>query len=175
MQRSPISFEQFTIRPHHLWHHQWLLLTSGDFTAGSYNAMTVGWGSFGTMWGRPFAQVVVRPQRYTFEFIERYDTFSLCAFPPAYHEALSLVGTRSGRDTDKLAQAGLTPIAGTCVAAPIYEQAELAVECQKVYWQDLDPAHFLSDATHKHYPRHDYHRVYFGEILAISGTSGYQA
>ena len=174
MFRSPIPFERFSIQAHELWHHQWLLLTSGDFAAGSYNAMTVGWGSFGTMWGRPFAQVLVRPQRYTFEFIERYDTFSLCAFPPEYHEALSLLGTKSGRDLDKLALSGLTVEAANCVAAPVYTQADLAIECRKVYWQDLDPAHFLDPTTHRHYPQQDYHRIYFGEILAIAGSQRYE-
>jgi flavin reductase (DIM6/NTAB) family NADH-FMN oxidoreductase RutF len=175
MQRSSITFEQFKILPHHLWHYQWLLLTSGDFAAGSYNAMTVGWGSFGTMWSRPFVQVVVRQQRYTFEFIERFETFSLCAFPQAYHDALSLLGTKSGRDQDKMVQSGLTPTAADCIAAPVYAEAELAVECRKTYWQDLDPDHFLEPGTHKHYPKQDYHRVYFGEILAISGTPVYQS
>jgi flavin reductase (DIM6/NTAB) family NADH-FMN oxidoreductase RutF len=174
MSTTTIPFERFSILPHHLWHHQWLLLTCGDFAAGSYNAMTVGWGSFGTMWGRPFAQVVVRPQRYTFEYMERYDTFSLCAFPAADHAALSLLGTQSGRDLDKITLSGLTPTSASCVAAPIYTQAELAIECRKVYWQDLDPAHFVDPTTHKHYPKQDYHRVYFGEILAITGSQQYQ-
>lgn len=173
MQRSPIAFEDFKILPHHLWQNQWLLLTSGDFAAGHYNTMTVGWGSFGTMWSRPFAQVVVRPHRYTFEFMERYETFSLCAFPPTHHAALSLLGTKSGRDLDKVAQSGLTPVAAACIAAPTFAEAELVIECRKSYWQDMDPAHFLEPGTHKHYPKQDYHRVYFGEILAISGTSSY--
>ena len=110
MARRPIPVERLVVRPHHLWDDQWLLLTAGDFERGDFNAMTVGWGSLGTMWGRPFAQIVVRPIRHTYSFLERHDTFTLCAFPPAYRGALQLLGSRSGRDGDKIAEAGLTPI-----------------------------------------------------------------
>jgi len=170
MNLQPINFDDFSVKAHHLWQRQWLLLTSGDFTTGQFNAMTVGWGSFGTMWGRPFAQILVRPVRYTYEFMEKYDSFTLCAFPQNLHPALSLLGTKSGRDGNKIQEAGLTPIASTCIAAPGYAEAELIVECRKIYWQDLDPDHFLDEGTHKHYPLKDYHRIYFGEILAIQGT-----
>jgi flavin reductase (DIM6/NTAB) family NADH-FMN oxidoreductase RutF len=175
MKPASIPFEKFSILPHHIWHQQWLLLTSGDFATGHYNSMTVGWGSFGTMWGRPFVQVVVRPGRYTFEFMERYPTFTLCAFPPAYHQALSLLGTRSGRDGDKMAASGLTPTAAECVAAPMFAEADLIVECRKSYWQDIDPTHFIDADTDKHYPAKDYHRVYFGEILALNGAERYRS
>ncbi len=172
MSRQAIPFNDFTARPHHLWAEQWLLLTSGDFAAGHFNTMTVGWGSLGVMWGKPFAQVVVRPVRYTYEFVERYDTFTLCAFSKAYRKALSLLGSRSGRDGDKIAASGLTPAASTMVAAPSFAEAELVLECRKMYWQDLDAAHFLDPEIGGNYPQKDYHRVYFGEILAIWGAEG---
>ncbi len=168
-----ITIERFIARPYALWEKSWLLLTSGDFSAGKYNCMTVSWGSLGQMWGRPFAMVVVRPQRYTRQFIEQYPTFTLCAFPHSYRPALNLLGTLSGRDGDKLAQAGLTPVASSAVAAPGYAQAELVIECRKIYWQDYDPAHFLDPEIDRNYPAKDYHRMYFGEILAVRGTPGY--
>lgn len=150
-----------------------MLLTNGDFTAGHFNTMTVGWGSLGVMWGRPFVQVVVRPTRYTYEFMEQYDTFTLCAFPEAYRQALQLLGTKSGRDGDKIAEAGLTPIASTLIPAPGFAEAGLIVECRKIYWQDMDPAHFLDLTIEKHYAKKDYHRIYFGEVVAINGTEAY--
>ena len=113
MARQPIPFDDFRARVHHLWADQWLLLTSGDFAAGHFNAMTVAWGSLGVMWGKPFAQVVVRPVRYTYEFMERYDTFTLCAFAKAHRSQLSLLGSRSGRDGNKIAASGLTPVASS--------------------------------------------------------------
>ena len=80
LNRQPIPFDDLQVRTHHLWNKQWLLLTAGDFEAGRFNSMTIGWGSLGTMWGRPFAQVVVRPTRYTYEFMEKYDSFTVRVF-----------------------------------------------------------------------------------------------
>ena len=175
MTRTPIPFDELLVKTHHLWDKQWLLLTSGDFAAGRFNAMTVGWGSLGTMWGRPFAQVVVRPIRYTYQFMERYDTFTLCAFPEDCRSALQLMGTKSGRDVDKIAEAGLTPIASTRIAAPGFAEAELIIECRKIYWDDLDPARFLDSSIERHYPQKAYHRIYFGQIVAIWGERSYRA
>jgi len=151
----------------HLWDNQWLVLTSGDYAAGHFNAMTVAWGSLGMMWNKPFAQVVVRPTRFTYEFMEQYDTFTLCAFPESYRKALQILGTRSGRDGDKIAASGLTPISSSLAAAPAFAEAALVLECRKIYWQDLEPSHFLDAKIERNYPKHDYHRIYFGEILAI--------
>lgn len=170
MNLHPIPIEKFVIKTYGLFEMQWLLLTSGDYQANDYNAMTISWGAMGVMWNRPFAQVVVRPVRYTYAFMERYDTFTLCAFPRSYHQALSLLGTKSGREGDKIAEAGLTPVASTCVPAPGYAEAELIIECKKVYWQDLDPAHFLKPEIARNYPEKDYHRVYYGEILSVTGA-----
>jgi|YNPNPStandDraft_1061719.scaffolds.fasta_scaffold00270_10 flavin reductase (DIM6/NTAB) family NADH-FMN oxidoreductase RutF len=173
MKRQPIAFDDLVIRSHHLWARQWLLLAAGDFAAGHFNAMTVGWGMLGTLWGKPVAQVFVRPTRYTYEFMERYDSFTLCVFSEHYRQALNLLGSRSGRDGNKIAQSGLTPIAATLVAAPAFAEAELIIECRKIYWQDLDPAHFLDPGIASNYPIRDYHRCYIGEIVAISGTPAY--
>jgi hypothetical protein len=94
MNRSPIPIDRLLVKPMYLWDTQHWLLTSGDFAQGSYNMMTIGWGSLGVMWGRPFVQVVVRPVRYTYEFMERYDTFT--SFP-AWKPPLLGVGMKSGR------------------------------------------------------------------------------
>ncbi len=174
MTREMISVDQFVARIHHLWDKQWFLLTSGDFAGGHYNTMTVAWGSIGMMWSKPFVQVVVRPTRYTYEFMEQYSTFTLCAFPHKRRNALSLLGSKSGRDGDKIAQAGLTPIASTQVAAPGFAEAELIIECQKIYWDDLDPAHFIDPSIEANYSQQDYHRIYFGQVVAICAESQYK-
>jgi flavin reductase (DIM6/NTAB) family NADH-FMN oxidoreductase RutF len=171
--RIAIPWKDLAVRACHLWEEQWLLLTAGDFHAGAYNTMTVAWGSLGAMWNRPFAQVVVRPTRHTREFMERYDAFTLAAFPEQHRAAMNLLGTRSGRDGDKIAASGLTPIASTVVAAPGFAEAELIIECRKIYSQDLDPARFLDPAIDRNYPKKDYHRIYFGEIVAVTGTDNY--
>ncbi|MBN1998369.1 flavin reductase [candidate division KSB1 bacterium] len=152
-----------------LWLKQGMLLTCGDYLQGDYNTMTVGWGSIGVMWNKPFVQVVVRPTRYTYEFMEKYDTFTLCAFPKAFRKDLQFLGSRSGRDGDKIARSGLTPEASILVAAPCFEQAGLVFECKKIYFDDFKPAQFLDAAIEGKYPLKDYHRIYFGEILGVFG------
>ncbi|MDD5230227.1 MAG: flavin reductase [Candidatus Marinimicrobia bacterium] len=170
-----IPFEKLILRPHFLWNNQWLVLASGDFKAGHFNFMTVGWGSLGTMWSLPFAQVVVRPTRYTYEFMEKYETFTLCAFAREYRKKLSLIGSTSGRQTDKVKASGLTPCEAKVVAAPVFAEAELQIECRKIYFSDLEPAHFLKGGIADNYKENDYHRIYFGEIVAITGAEKYLA
>ena len=169
-----IDPKKLVIQSTKLWDNQWLLLTTGDFAERKFNTMTVGWGSFGVMWSRPFAQVVVRPTRYTFEFMNKYDTFTLTAFPEKHRKALQLLGSQSGRDLDKITKAGLTPIASAKIPSPAFREAELIIECQKIYWDDFKPANFLLPEIEKKYPEQDYHRIYFGEILAIQGIDIYR-
>jgi len=164
-----IAIHDFSLKTFDSWYSNWFLLTSGDYEQGSYNAMTVAWGGFGNMWSMPMALVVVRPSRYTFEFINQYHTFTLCAFPDKYKPALNILGTKSGRDGDKISESGLNPIAANIVDAPVYEQAELAVECKKMYWDDFNPAHFIHPDIEKRYLNGDYHRMLIGEILFITG------
>ncbi|HEY9054688.1 MAG TPA: flavin reductase [Rectinemataceae bacterium] len=173
MERHPIpigdfSFERSVIA------ERWLLLTAGRLGPRAFNSMTISWGSAGEIWNKPFFQVVVRPSRYTYGFMESGDSFTLCVLPPELKKAMSLMGSISGRDRDKAAEAGLTPMASSLVAAPCYAEAELVVECKKLYWQDLDPSHFLDSSIEANYPKKDYHRAYFGEIVAVHGTDAWR-
>lgn len=153
---------------------RWLLLTAGEFSPGKFNSMTISWGSVGEIWNKPFFQVVVRPQRFTRTFMDSGSYFTLCVFPESCKAALSLLGSKSGSDGDKIGESGLTPIASTIAPAPGYEEAELIVECRKMYWQDIDPSHFLDSGIMANYPKQDFHRAYFGEVVAISGTDKYR-
>lgn len=173
MHRNNIDIVDWQVKPHHLWDKQWLVLSSGDYHSGKFNSMIVGWGGFGTMWNHPFAMTVVRPQRFTYEFMEKYDSFTLSAFPGKFKKALDVLGTKSGRDIDKYRTTGLTPIPSTQISSPGFDEAELIIECRKSYWQDLDPTHFLLRSIPAQYPQQDYHRVYFGEIVAIFATDKY--
>jgi flavin reductase (DIM6/NTAB) family NADH-FMN oxidoreductase RutF len=172
--RQPVEPAALLVKIHDLFANQWLLLTAGDFAAGQFNTMTIAWGSIGTMWNKPFVQVVVRPQRHTRKFMDEFDTFTLCAFRPAHRSALQMLGTKSGRDGNKIAESGLTPVAAAVVAAPVFAEADLAIECRKIYWQDMNPAGFVNAGIAANYPAQDYHRIYFGEIAAIRATSAYQ-
>lgn len=169
---NPIDF---TVQINELWKDKWFLLTSGNFEKNHFNTMTVAWGYFGIMWNKPMAVVVVRPGRFTFEFMEKYDTFTLSAFDKKYRKDLNLLGTKSGRDGDKIAETNLTPMASSIVEAPAFSEAELIVECKKSYWDDFKPENFTDQSIHKNYPIKDYHRMYFGEVLQVSGFESYHA
>jgi flavin reductase (DIM6/NTAB) family NADH-FMN oxidoreductase RutF len=173
-ERTEIPLERLRVPPFHLWAARWFLLAAGDYAAGvpgSFNVMTVSWGGLGCMWNKPFALVVVRPTRHTRGFIDRAESFTLSVLPESRRGALDYCGSHSGREGDKAAAAGLTPRASRTVGAPSFEEAELVMECRKSYFSDLDPSHFLDPSIHAHYPAKDYHRVYFGEVLAASGTA----
>ncbi len=161
-----IEMQNWTIKAVNLWMDKWLVLAVGD--SEKYNAMTIGWGSVGVMWKKPFVQIVVRPTRYTFEFMERYETFTVSSFPERYRDALKLLGSQSGRESDKIAASGLTIRESRIVKAPTFNEADMVLECRKMYWQDMDPDHFLMDEIDENYSKKDYHRIYFGEILNIS-------
>jgi flavin reductase (DIM6/NTAB) family NADH-FMN oxidoreductase RutF len=162
-----IQVLDFVARPVDIWLKKWFLLTAGN--REHYNTMAVAWGSLGGMWNQPFVQVVVRPSRFTFEFINKYNTFTLCSFPEQFRKAVSFLGTRSGRDSDKIMESGLTVISSKSVEAPAFQEADLILECKKIYWQDMDPGHFLDDQIQGNYPEQDYHRIFFGRILRILG------
>ncbi len=168
---KPVLVESLSVQFFEIWSKQWMLLAAGDFSTGSYNAMTVSWGTLGSLWEKPVAQVFVRHTRHTFQFMEGYDNFSLSTFPREYRKELSRLGTQSGRDGDKIAASSLTPIASQCISAPSFQEAEMVIECKKIYWADLDPAHFISEDIAEHYPLKDYHRLYFGEILSVLTSS----
>lgn len=143
----------------------WMLITAGS--PGAFNTMTASWGGMGILWGRHVALVVVRPQRYTFEFMERSMTFSLSFFDEAYRSVLNFCGTHSGRDVDKVAATGLTPL----VAADdtvYFAEARLVLVCRKLYAQDLAPDAFVDKTIPPEvYPSRDFHRMYVGEIVQV--------
>ncbi len=168
--RIPLPVDQLSAPPFTLFDKQWFLLTAGDFNEGKYNTMTISWGFLGTMWNRPVVQVVVRPQRYTLEFMEQYPTFTLCAFSAEHRRALNLLGTVSGRTRDKIKDSGLTPRAAQQAGAPVFAEAELTLECRKICWQVLNPAGFVDPTIDQNYARGDYHRIYWGEVIAASAT-----
>lgn len=150
-----------------IWLNKWFVLTAG--TIEKCNCMTVGWGSFGVMWGKPFTQVVVRPGRYTYEFMEKSDSFTLCSFEDKYKKDVALLGTKSGRDGDKISETGLTLTKSRKVNSPCFNESDLIIECKKIYWQDMEPENFLDKSIFEKYPLKDFHRIYFGEILSVRG------
>ncbi len=174
MKRSEIKIYEFNTDVFNLWGKQWRLLTSGEMEGDSYNCMTVAWGSIGVMWNKPFAQVVVRPTRYTFEFMEKYETFTLSAFGEEKITDLSYLGRVSGRDEKKLKKTSLTVIPSQIVKCPSYDEAELIIECRKIYSAKFIPEDFIDGTILENYPKKDFHKIYYGEILSISGTNKFR-
>lgn len=174
MKLHPIDPLDLTVQPHQLFLRQTMLLTAGNFDEKDFNCMTIGWGAIGTIWNRPFVLVAVRPTRFTYNFMERFPDFTVTAFPENYTKDLVYLGRVSGRDGNKLAKTELTATKATEVASPTYQQAELSLECKKIFFSDFLPENFLDPTIEKHYPLKDYHRCYFGEIIAANGTEAFQ-
>lgn len=141
----------------------WLLVTAG--TKESFNTMTAAWAAMGVLWNKNVCFAFIRPQRYTYEFTEKYDNFTFSFFPEKYRDALKICGTKSGRDTDKIIEAGLTPNE-TPAGEIFFEESELIIECKKIYIHDLDPKFFLDPSIESNY-NNDYHRMYIGEITKV--------
>ena len=141
---------------------QWMLVTAGN--PESANTMTASWGGLGILWRKPVSFAFIRPTRYTYEFTEREEYYSLCFFSEEYRDALKLCGTVSGRDRDKIAEAGLT--LRYDAEAPYFDEAETVMICRKMAAQDIDPAGFIDPAVEDCY-NNDYHRVYTGEITKV--------
>ena len=158
-----ISVEQLKDNPFTLINKDWMLITAGD--AEKNNTMTASWGGVGELWGKYVSTIYIRPQRYTLEFVEREEYYSLCFFGPEYRQALSLCGSKSGRDVDKDAATGLTPCFDQ--AAPYYEQARLVFLCRKLYRQDMEKSAFLDKGLLEKWYDNDLHRMFIGEIVKV--------
>ena len=105
-----IDPKTLTMNPFTLIGDQWLLITAG--TPEHCNTMTASWGGVGVLWAEPSATCYIRPQRYTKEFVDNSDYFTLCFFDESYRKALNLCGSTSGRDVDKIKECGFTVQAG---------------------------------------------------------------
>jgi flavin reductase (DIM6/NTAB) family NADH-FMN oxidoreductase RutF len=141
----------------------WMLITAGD--KKSFNTMTASWGGMGVLWNKNVVFCFIRPQRYTYEFVENNDVFTLSFYSECYRDALNLCGAKSGRDIDKAKATGLIPIYSD--GGVFFEQAKIVIVCRKIYFQDIDPTNFLDENIEKNYSNKDYHRMYIGEIEKI--------
>ena len=143
---------------------KWMLITAGKEDA--CNTMTASWGGLGVIWGVPAATCYIRPQRYTKEFVDREEYFTLTFFGEEWRKALALCGSKSGRDIDKVKECGFTVKTAAC-GAPYFEEAELVLVCRKRFAQDMDPACIADEVKEKWYPEKDYHAMYIGEIVEV--------
>ena len=139
---------------------EWMLVSAGD--KEKFNMMTASWGGVGVLWNRPVVFAFIRPERYTREFIDARNEFTI-----TFRKAQSICGSKSGREIDKVAATGLTPLF-TEAGNPVFEEARLTLECKVVYKSEIEEAKFLDPTV---FPRWydekngNAHIVYIAEIL----------
>ena len=141
-----------------------LLVTQGK--DGKPNVMTIGWGTIGAIWARPVFIVLVRPSRYTDTRLEEVGDFTVNVPPRELAAAVIRCGTVPGRDHDKFRESQLTPVPGREVRAPIIDECIVHYECRTLHRNDLAPDTLVQAVREGFYAAGDFHRIYFGEIVA---------
>ena len=142
---------------------QWMLVTAG--TPECCNTMTASWGGIGILWAKPVATAYIRPSRYTKEFVDSSEYFTLSFLPESHRESLVYCGTVSGRDEDKILHCGFTTLTAEC-GAPYIGEAEVVLICRKLYCQTMREECFIDSAeVEQFYPDREFHDLYIGEIV----------
>lgn len=155
---------EFKVSPFDMIGKEWMLIAAEK--DGRVNAMTAAWGGFGHMWRMNAAFIVIRPQRFTKEFVDAAPVFTLNFFGADRRDLLNYFGTVSGRDEDKVAKAGLTPVRAD--GGAYFAEASTAIVCRKLYAQAFAGECFIdSEPDRKCYPDKDYHTMYVGEVVRI--------
>lgn len=158
-----VDFQTMTPEVFRVFETQNALLTAGD--RKTCNTMTIGWCQLGRVWNLPVCTVYVRPERYTYEFMESHNYFTVSVLPPEAKKIMAFCGTKSGRDVDKIRECGLTVRYGAG-DAPLFDQAEWVLVCKKAYVQDLDAACVLDSCIHGSYgAKGGWHWVYTGVVV----------
>ncbi|WOO35065.1 flavin reductase family protein [Anaerocolumna sp. AGMB13020] len=156
-----LGAEEFNKNPFQLIGREWMLVTAkkGD----KMNTMTAAWGGLGIMWDKNVAFIVIRPSRYTKEFIDSADTLSLTFYDKEYKKQLAYLGSVSGRDEDKISKSNFTVVYEG--ETPYFKEANLAIICKKLFRQEFTPDSFVENGlAEKYYPGKDYHTLYIAEI-----------
>jgi flavin reductase (DIM6/NTAB) family NADH-FMN oxidoreductase RutF len=165
MSFAEMDVKAMRLNPFAMLNDEWALVSAG--TAENYNTMTVSWGMMGTMWNKSTVMVFIRPQRYTKEFVDGSDVFTLSFYPKEYKKALGLLGSKSGRNEDKIRESGLTPYFTDNTVA--FAEAHTLLVCRKLFGgQPLDETKFVDPTLESaFYPDKDFHYMYFGEVLKV--------
>lgn len=144
--------------------NKWFLVTAGNPTA--FNCMTASWGMAGFIWNKPTFTTVIRPQRYTKLFVDANGTASFSFLPEEYRDTLKYLGRVSGREENKTAKSGLTPIFDN--GTVYFDEAELVIIGKKLYSQTVSENCFENpEIAQNNYPSKDFHTAYTYEILRV--------
>lgn len=163
MSLKKIDASTLTFNPFEKLSKQWALVGAGNLD--KFNMMTVSWGAVGVIWGKPSVTAYIRQTRYTKEFVDSGDTFTLTFLADGHRDALNVLGSKSGRDMDKMKDSGLTPI--EVEGEVTFAEAELVLVCRKRFVQDMPKENFVSQETlDRWYADENYHTMYIGEIIA---------
>ena len=165
MNKVQIKFTDYFAQTIQRMREDGLLLVSMG-TDGKANVMTIGWGTIGCIWSRPVFIVLVRPSRYTYSRLEQVNDFTVNVPPKEIPAAVSHCGSVSGKHHDKFAEAQLTPIPSREVRSPIIKECVVHYECRTLHRNDLVAEALTQAVREEFYPSQDFHRVYFGEIVA---------
>ncbi len=159
-----IKPEDITNNPFTMIGKEWMLIGAADGT--KVNAMTASWGGVGIMWGKPVVYAFIRETRYTKEFVDNNEGFSITIYPEDMRKMLSYMGSTSGRDEDKIEEMKLTTVFDGKV--PYFEEADMALICRKMYAQDMKSECFTDKAADEQwYKDGNYHTMYVAEIEKV--------
>ncbi|MCC0631471.1 MULTISPECIES: flavin reductase [unclassified Clostridioides] len=159
-----VKIEELQFNPFTKIGKEWLLITAGN--SDKFNTMTASWGGVGVYWSKNVVTTYIRPQRYTKEFVDNNDTFTVAFFDEKYREALNICGTISGRDINKVEKAELTPYFVDDTVA--FEEANMIMVCKKLYHDTMPPENFdAKENDEKWYPKKDYHTMYISEVVKV--------
>ncbi|MCR4583681.1 MAG: flavin reductase family protein [Prevotella sp.] len=162
-----INYKEMKFNPFNLIGGEWMLIAAGNAQTGC-NMMTASWGHLGCLWGHndPTAVVYIRPSRYTKEFVDREDHFTLCVMDSSFKKQMAYLGSVSGRDEDKVAKTGLTPVYAD--GSVYFAEAKLVLVCKKMYQSQLQADGFCYQETlDESYPQRDFHTMYVGKIEKV--------
>lgn len=159
-----IKLNKYNIDPFEL-KDKWMLVTAKK--DNDINTMTASWGGFGIMWNKEVAFVVIRPQRFTKEFVDASESFSLCFFDEAYKKQLAYLGKVSGRDENKIEKSALTAVIDD-TQIPYFQEADVILFVKKLYAQPMGEEFFIEKSIiEKWFVEKDFHTLYIAEIEKI--------
>jgi len=146
------------------WFRDAQLLAAGDKEKS--NAMTIGWGGIGTLWRKTALTVYVAEKRYTKEFMDKAEYFTVMSFDVENSKVLTYMGHNSGRDGNKAQDLDLHT-AYTANGTPYYTEATTVIECKIMYAAPFDPQYFKSDVPKNLYSNFPagIHSMYIGEVV----------
>lgn len=142
----------------------WMLITAGNDQ--QFNMMTAGWGGLGMMFGKPVAFCFIAPTRFTYQLMEKGDTYTLSFYTETYSDALKVCGSKSGKDTDKVKASGLTPLT-TPNGSKAFSEAWMIIECSKTVAQSITPEAITDPKLKEEWSTKQLYKMFIGEIVNV--------